>query len=79
MEKLRPQFLLGHPVVVDTVENAHVSLMLEPSWTNRIIRHYRVVGGQVVLDPPRYFVLAARLDVLARQQALPLQSPTGAP
>jgi arabinofuranosyltransferase len=79
IDRLRPQFLLGHPVVVDSVDKVHASLMLEPRWTERISRNYRVVGGQVSLEPPRYFVLGVRLDVMERRQAQPFRSPAGAP
>ena len=79
IDRLHPQFILGHPVVVDSVQDVHASLMLEPGWTRRIITRYKVVGGQVSLEPPRYFVMALRRDVLARQQGSPSGSPTGAP
>jgi len=66
LARLRPQFLLGHPVVVDSMTQTRPSLMLERGWEARIMKEYRIVGGQVSLEPERFFALAARRDVLER-------------
>jgi hypothetical protein len=78
--KLRPQFLLGHPVVVDSVSKMNASLVLESGSVPRVMEVYRVVASQPSIDPPRYLALAVRKDVLvARRLAAPSPAAVTAP
>ncbi|HYM80004.1 MAG TPA: hypothetical protein VEY91_01180 [Candidatus Limnocylindria bacterium] len=62
--RLRPQFLIGHPVVVDSISEVRPSLMTEPGWADSLNQIYRVIGAEASIDPPRYFALAVRIDRL---------------
>lgn len=62
----RPQFLLGHPVVVSDRSQLPAGVPIEPGWGVRIGRYYRSVAVSLSEDPPRYVTFQARLDAAAR-------------
>jgi hypothetical protein len=77
--RLRPHFILGHPVVVDSLAKLQASLVLEPGSLRELMKDYRVITAQAAVNPPRYFAFAMRRDLL-EPRGLTIESvPTDAP
>jgi hypothetical protein len=66
LERLRPQILLGHPVVRDTVQHLGMSLDLDPAWRDRVLSSYSLVGLTLHGTPVRYAGCMLRNDVAER-------------
>lgn len=79
LQRLRPQFILGHPVVVDSLKNLEASLMLDPSSHREVMKSYRVVTAQTSADPPRYFAFAMRRDLFESRSIAVESVPSDAP
>jgi len=64
--RLRPQILLGHPVVRDTLHYLGMSLDIDPAWRDRIVSSYSLVGLTLPGTPVRYAGCMLRNDVAER-------------
>ena len=64
--RLRPQILLGHPVVRDTLQYLGMSLVIAPAWRDTIVASYSLVGLTLPGKPVRYAGCMLRNDVAER-------------
>ena len=79
---MRPQILIGHPLVMPTMEHLGLSLDFEPEWRERVLASYPLFGLTLIGEPVRFTGLVLRNDVadriLAAGQRLGRVDTTGA-
>jgi arabinofuranosyltransferase len=64
--RLRPQFLLGHPLVRDEPGHEFPSVVASRRWGQEILRMYEPIKLGISEDTTRYVVCAVRRDVVPR-------------